>query len=58
MKTIIALLKWLFCPAPQSPTPPAKKPYGCGWQRAHHPELRRRDIDRMQADDDARRGMR
>jgi len=45
MKTIIALLKWLFGPEPESPTPPAKKPYVCGWQRAHHSRLQFRNIE-------------
>jgi hypothetical protein len=57
MKTIIALIKSLFGPEPESPTPPAKKPYVCGWQRAHNAGLRRRDLDRMRDEDDARRGV-
>ncbi len=56
MVACIALLKSLFGPEPESPTPPAKKAYTCGWQRAHNPKLRRLDIDRMRAEDDARRG--
>jgi hypothetical protein len=47
MKTIIALLKWLFGPEPESPPPPAKKPYGCGWQRARNLDLRFRNIERV-----------
>jgi hypothetical protein len=55
MKTISALLKWLFGKEPKSPTPPAKKRYVCGWQRAHNAGLRRRDPDRMRDEDDTRR---
>ena len=47
MQTVITLLKWLFGPESKSPTPPAKKPYVCGWQRAHSFRLRRRDVGRM-----------
>jgi len=44
MKTIVALLKWLFGPEPESP-PPAKKPYVCGWQRAHSRRFQFRNIE-------------
>ena len=46
MKTIAGVLKWLFGPEPES-TPPAKKRYVCGWQRAHRDRPRPDDVGRM-----------
>ena len=46
-KTIAAVLKLLFGPEPESPAPPAKKPYVCGWQRARSRRFQFRNIERV-----------
>ena len=46
MNRILSLLKWLFGPEPKSSPSPTKKPYICGWRRAHTFRLRR-DVGRM-----------